>query len=125
MAAIALYPLEYLLFPLIVWAALRWSPQGAIFAYAIVSYIAILGTVGGNGPFLVNTSATLSHRLTLMSVLPLQAFTGTIALVALILAATLAERQQALVEVRRTAAMLRDREASLANAQRMRHPRTT
>jgi len=118
-AAIALYPLEYLLFPLIVWAALRWSPQGAIFAYAIVSYIAILGTVGGNGPFLVNTSATLSHRLTLMSVLPLQAFTGTIALVALILAATLAERQQALVEVRRTAAMLRDREASLANAQRI------
>jgi PAS fold./GAF domain. len=54
-----------------------------------------------------------------MSVLPLQAFTGTIALVALILAATLAERQQALVEVRRTAAMLRDREASLANAQRI------
>jgi signal transduction histidine kinase/integral membrane sensor domain MASE1 len=118
-AASALYPLEYLLFPLIVWAALRWSPQGAIFAYAIVSYIAILGTVGGNGPFLVNTSATLSHRLTLMSVLPLQAFTGTIALVALILAATVAERQQALVEVRRTATMLRDREASLANAQRI------
>ena len=117
--ASALYPLEYLLFPLIVWAALRWSPPGAIFAYSIVSYIAILGTLGGNGPFLVNTSATLSHRLTLMSVLPLQAFTGTIALVALILAATVAERQQALVEVRRTAAMLRDREASLANAQRI------
>ena len=117
--AIALYPLEYLLFPLIVWAALRWSPPGAIFAYSIVSYIAILGTLGGKGPFLVNTSATLSDRLTLMSVLPLQAFTGTIALVALILAATVAERQQALVEVRRTAAMLRDREASLANAQRI------
>ncbi|MGB7711274.1 MAG: MASE1 domain-containing protein [Microcoleus sp.] len=117
--AIALYPLEYLLFPLIVWAALRWSPPGAIFAYSIVSYIAIWGTLEGNGPFLVNTSATLSHRLTLMSVLPLQAFTGTIALVALILAATVAERQQALVEVRRTAAMLRDREASLANAQRI------
>ncbi len=79
-AASALYPLEYLLFPLIVWAALRWSPPGAIFAYSIVSYIAILGTLGGNGPFLVNTSATLSDRLTLMSVLPLQAFTGTIAL---------------------------------------------
>ncbi|XZN89713.1 MAG: MASE1 domain-containing protein [Microcoleus sp.] len=42
-AASAIYPLEYLPFPLVVWAALRWSSGGAIFAYSIVSYIAILG----------------------------------------------------------------------------------
>ena len=112
-AASALYPLEYLPFPLIVWAALRFQPSGAIFAYSIVSCIAILGTVQGEGPFLAK-SDNLEQ-----AVLFLQAFTGTIALVALMLAAAVAERQQALVEVRRTAAMLRDREASLANAQRI------
>ncbi len=111
--ASALYPLEYLPFPLIVWAALRFQPPGAIFAYSIVSYIAILGTVQGSGPFLAK-SDNLKQ-----AVLFLQAFTGTIALVALMLAAAVAERQQALVEVRRTAALLRDREASLANAQRI------
>ncbi|MEG4852413.1 MASE1 domain-containing protein [Microcoleus sp. B5-D4] len=112
-AAIALYPLEYLPFPLIVWAALRFQPPGAIFAYSIVSYIAIWGAVQGGGPFLAK-SDNLKQ-----AVLFLQAFTGTIALVALMLAAAVAERQQALFEVRRTAAMLRDREASLANAQRI------
>ncbi|MEG3935261.1 MASE1 domain-containing protein [Microcoleus sp. T3_B1] len=112
-AAIAQYPLEYLPFPLIVWAALRFQPAGAIFAYSIVSYIAIWGAVQGGGPFLAK-SDNLKQ-----AVLFLQAFTGTIALVALMLAAAVAERQQALFEVRRTAAMLRDREASLANAQRI------
>ncbi|MEG5062922.1 MASE1 domain-containing protein [Microcoleus sp. B3-A4] len=114
-AAIAQYPLEYLPFPLIVWAALRFQPPGAIFAYSIVSWIAIWGAVQGGGPFLAK-SDNLKQ-----AVLFLQAFTGTIALVALMLAAAVAERQQALVEVRRTAAMLRDREASLANAQRIAH----
>ena len=112
-AASALYPLEYLPFPLIVWAALRFQPPSAIFAYSIVSYIAIWGAVQGGGPFLAK-SDNLKQ-----AVLFLQAFTGTIALVALMLAAAVAERQQALFEVRRTAAMLRSREASLANAQRI------
>ena len=112
-AASALYPLEYLPFPLIVWAALRFQLPGAIFAYSIVSYIAIWGAVQGGGPFLAK-SDNLKQ-----AVLFLQAFTGTIALVALMLAAAVAERQQALFEVRRTAAMLRSREASLANAQRI------
>ncbi|MEG4803570.1 ATP-binding protein [Microcoleus sp. ARI1-B5] len=111
--AIALYPLEYLPFPLIVWAALRFQPPGAIFAYSIVSYIAIWGAVQSGGPFLVK-SENLQQ-----AVVFLQAFTGTIALVALMLAAAVAERQQALVEVHRTAAMLRDAHASLANAQRI------
>ncbi len=112
-AVSALYPLEYLPFPLVVWAALRFGPQGAILAYSIVSCVAILGAVQGGGPFLFK-SENLKQ-----AVVFLQAFTGTIALVALMLAAAVAERQQALVEVRRTAALLRDREASLANAQRI------
>ena len=112
-APIALYPLEYLPFPLIVWAALRLRPPGAIFAYSIVSCIAIWGAVQGGGPFLVK-SENLKQ-----AVLFLQAFTGTIAIVALMLAAAVAEREQALVELRRTAALLRDAHASLANAQRI------
>ncbi|MEG4010777.1 MULTISPECIES: sensor histidine kinase [unclassified Microcoleus] len=112
-AANALYPLEYLPFPLIVWAALRFRQSGAIFAYSIVSYIAILGAVQGGGPFLVR-SENLQQ-----AVLFLQAFTGTIALMALMLAAAVAEREQALEFLGRTAALLRDREASLANAQRI------
>ncbi|MGL5065972.1 MAG: sensor histidine kinase, partial [Microcoleus sp.] len=112
-AVSALYPLEYLPFPLVVWAALRFGPQGAIFAYAIVSAIAILGTVEGGGPFLAK-SENLKQ-----AVLFLQAFTGTIAIVALMLAAAVAERQQASIELGRTAALLREREASLANAQRI------
>ncbi len=112
-AASALYPLEYLPFPLIVWAALRFRQPGAIFAYSIVSCIAIWGTVQGGGPFLAK-SDTLKQ-----AVLFLQAFIGTIALVALMLAAAVAEREQALVEVHRTAALLRDAHASLANAQRI------
>ncbi|MEG4320861.1 MASE1 domain-containing protein [Microcoleus sp. Aus8_D1] len=112
-APIALYPLEYLPFPLIVWAALRFQPPGAIFAYSIVSCIAILGAVQGGGPFLVK-SENLQQ-----AVVFLQAFTGTIAIVALMLAAAVAEREQALVELHRTAALLRDAHASLANAQRI------
>jgi signal transduction histidine kinase/integral membrane sensor domain MASE1 len=112
-AVSVMYPLEYLPFPLVVWAALRWNPRGAIFAYSIVAYIAIWGAVQGGGPFLVK-SDNLKQ-----AILFLQAFIATIAIVALMLAAAVAERQQALVEVRRTAAMLRDREASLANAQRI------
>ncbi len=108
-----MYPLEYLPFPLVVWAALRWSPRGAIFAYSIVAYIAIWGAIQEGGPFLVQ-SDNLKQ-----AILCLQAFIATIAIVALMLAAVVAERQQALVEVRRTAAMLHDREASLANAQRI------
>lgn len=109
----AWYPLEYLPFPLVVWAALRFGPQGAIFAYSIVSCIAIVGAVQGGGPFLAKSDNLRQ------AVVFLQAFTGTIAIVALMLAAAVAERQQALIEVRRTAALLREREASLANAQRI------
>ncbi|MEO6861973.1 MAG: MASE1 domain-containing protein, partial [Microcoleus sp.] len=112
-AASALYPLEYLPFSLIVWAALRFQPPGAIFAYSIVSCIAIWGAVQGGGPFLVKSESLQQ------AVLFLQAFTGTIAIVALMLAAAVAERQQALEFVHRTSAMLRDAHASLANAQRI------
>ncbi|WP_449418654.1 sensor histidine kinase [Phormidium nigroviride] len=112
-AEIALYPLEYLPFPLVVWAALRFGQEGAILASVIVSTLAIFGAVQGGGPF-VAKSLNLSQ-----AVLFLQVFMGAIASTALILAAAVAERQQALVDVHRTASLLRESEASLANAQRI------
>ncbi|HLO48177.1 MAG TPA: MASE1 domain-containing protein, partial [Kamptonema sp.] len=112
-AAIALYPLEYLPFPLVVWGALRFGQRGAISASAIVSSIAIFGAVQGGGPFVAKS---LNFN---QGVLFLQAFMGAIASTALILAAAVAERQQALVKVHLAAELLRDSEASLANAQRI------
>ncbi|MDB9513205.1 MASE1 domain-containing protein [Kamptonema animale CS-326] len=112
-AAIALYPLEYLPFPLVVWAALRFGQKGAVLASVIVSTLAIFGAVQGGGPF-VTKSLNLNQ-----AVLFLQVFMGAIASTALILAAAVAERQQALVDVHRTASLLRESEASLANAQRI------
>lgn len=112
-AAIAQYPLEYLPFPLVAWAALRFGQRGAVASSLIVSAIAIFGAVQGGGPFLAK-SENLSQ-----AILFLQTFMAVITLTALVLAAAVAERQQALVEMRRVASLLRSSEASLANAQRI------
>lgn len=112
-AARALYPLEYLPFPFVVWGALRFGQQGAVWASLLVSGAAIVGAVQGGGPFLAK-SENLNQ-----AVLFLQAFMGVVAITALVLAAAVSERQQALIEIRRVAALLQEREASLANAQRI------
>lgn len=106
--AIAHYPLAYLPFPLVAWAALRFNQQGAVLATLLVSCIAIWGTALGDGPFAavaINTDQALQF---------LQAFMGVIAVTALVLGAAVAERASA-------EASLRASEASLANAQRIAH----
>ncbi|MBW4491447.1 MAG: MASE1 domain-containing protein [Trichocoleus desertorum ATA4-8-CV12] len=105
-AAIAQYPLEYLPFPLVVWAALRFGQSGAVLASLVVSGIAIFGAFQGHGPF-VAKAETLNQ-----AVLFLQAFMGVVTTTALVLAAAVNERQ-------RTAELLQKSEASLANAQRI------
>lgn len=100
------YPLEYLPFPLLVWAALRFGQRGAVFASLMVSLIAILGTALGRGPFIAE-SENLQQAVTF-----LQAFMGVVAITALVLASAVTERQ-------RTEDLLRRNEASLANAQRI------
>lgn len=103
---IAQYPLEYLPFPFVVWAALRFTQLGAVMATLIVSFIAIGGAAQGAGPFMVKAVDIYQ------AVLFLHSFMGVVTITALVLAASETERASAVD-------LLREREASLANAQRL------
>ncbi len=80
--------LIYLVFPFIIWAALRLNQHGATAATFIASGIAIWGTVHGLGPF------SLESRND--SLVLLQTFTAVISLTALVLAAATIERRNAM-----------------------------
>ncbi len=74
----------YIVFPILIWAALRFGPTGAATAVAIVSSLTVWNTAHGSGPF-VRTS--LTHSL-----LASQLFVAVAALTSLVLAAVTAER---------------------------------
>ena len=82
----------YLIFPLLVWAALRYGPRGAASAALAVSVIAVWGTASGHGPFV--QSALYE------SLLALQTFMGVTAATFLVLGASIAERRVAIREAR-------------------------
>ena len=103
-AAYARYPLEYLPFPLVVWAAFRFGQRYTALSNFVLCGFAIWGIARGSGPFLKHASSIPQ------ALLSLQAFIAVIAVTGLVLAATVAERHQA-------EASLRASEASLANAQ--------
>ena len=48
---IQIIPRPYMLFPWLIWAALRFKPLGAAFTFFIVAIIALAGTINGNGTF--------------------------------------------------------------------------
>jgi integral membrane sensor domain MASE1 len=79
--------LAYMTVPLLVWAAFRFAQHGATLSLALVSGIAIWGTVHGQGPFVQKTFNE--------SLLLLQTFVGVLAVTALALAGVLAERRSA------------------------------
>ena len=79
------HPLEYILFPFIVAAAVRGGPLVTSVVVLCASGVAILGTVGGSGPF---AAASLHHGLVL-----LQAYMGVLAGTGLLLASAMAERE--------------------------------
>jgi PAS domain S-box-containing protein len=78
---------SYLIFPPLVWAAVRLGPRGAVTATALVLVIAIWGTTQEYGPL---TGSTLHEGLFM-----LQGFMGVVAATILVLGAITAERQQA------------------------------
>ncbi len=80
-------PLTYTIFPLVIWAALRFGQRGATVIAYIGSSSAVWGAVNGSGPFM-GRSTQASHLL-------LQSFMGIVAVTALILAAIINERKQA------------------------------
>jgi PAS domain S-box-containing protein len=77
----------YAIFPVTIWAALRFGPRGAATASFIVSALAIGYTVRGFGPFAISTPVT--------NLFELQTFIAVLALTTLILAAATAARRTA------------------------------
>jgi signal transduction histidine kinase len=74
----------YIVFPVLIWAALRFGAFGAATALAITSSLTVWNTAHGSGPFV---RASITH-----SVLASQLFVAVAALTSLILAAVTAER---------------------------------
>lgn len=87
--------LIYLVFPFIIWAALRLGQRGSTTAVVLVSGIAIWGTVQNIGPFSLQSKND--------SLVLLQTFTGVVSLTALILAAATIERTRAARALRQRA----------------------
>ena len=83
------YPLEYLPFPLVIWATIQFGQRGAVIASFIVSSIAIWGGSQGGGPFIAKAENINQ------AILFLQAFMSVIVVTSLLLAATVAERASA------------------------------
>jgi len=77
----------YVIFPFMIWAALRLSQRGAATAIFLVSGIAIWGTSQGIGPFSLESKND--------SLVLLQTFMGVVSLTSLILAAATIERRKA------------------------------
>ena len=86
------YPLEYLSIPFLIWAAIRFGQREAVTAAALLSGIAIWGTLRGLGPFAIGSKNG--------SLLLLQAFLGIISAMTLALAAMSAERRRVEEQVR-------------------------
>jgi signal transduction histidine kinase len=94
LSAIALsadQPLTYIVFPAFIWAALRFGPQGATVAVAVAVVIAVWATSNELGPF-------VEHMPT-DSALNLQLYITFAALTTLCLAAIVAERRRAALEL--------------------------
>jgi signal transduction histidine kinase len=109
---VARYPLEYLPIALMIWAALRFGQQGTVLSGFIISCFAFWGLEQHKGPLLMDANGNMEQAIFL-----LQAFIGFTMGSALMLAATIAERQQAEIQLRFAA----ERERLLAEtAQRIR-----
>jgi len=78
-------PLTFLCLPPLVWAAFRFGRRGTATAIALLSSLAIWGTVRGLGPFAEGPPNE--------SLLLLQAFLGTTAVMTTLIAAVVAERK--------------------------------
>jgi len=83
-------PLQYLVFPLVVWAALRHGQLGTTAVIAVTAGVAVWSTVNDLGPF----ALTNPHE----SLIMLQLFMGALAATGLILAGVVMERDATLAQ---------------------------
>jgi PAS domain S-box-containing protein len=79
--------LAFIVFPFVIWAAVRFGPSGTAAANALVAMIAVWGTASGYGPFIKQDA--------LHSAVLLQAFIAVVCVTGMILAAVMAERIRA------------------------------
>lgn len=85
----------YLIFPVVIWAAIRFGQRGGTTGVILVSGMAIWATVSGLGPFSIYSR---NDNLIL-----LQTFLGVVSLISLILAAAATERSRATRDLQRRA----------------------
>ena len=98
--------LLFLVFPFLIWAALRFQLAGATPCSLIVSLLAIHAAANGSGPF-------EGHGL-FAQMVTLQAFNGTTALTALLLAAIITERNNTHRQIEQVCMKLSEAVARLA-----------
>ncbi len=91
----------YIVFPILLFAAVRFGPRGAATAIVVVCGIAVYNTAQNSGPFMRESITD--------SLLATQLFIGTAALTSLVLAAMTAERSKA----ERSQKALADEQAAL------------
>ncbi len=101
------YPIEYLPFPFVIWAALRLGQAMGILASFLLCMIAVTGTIANQGPFFIATTHAPQQLMLLQ-----QAFIGVITMTALVVGAMTRER-------RHMETLLRQSQASLARAQQL------
>ena len=100
-------PVTYVVFPALIWAAIRFGPPGATLAVAITAGVAIGVTANDVGPF---SQQPIDHRT-----LSTQLYIGVAALTTLFLSVVVSERERAsreLAEASRTRGRARARGAA-------------
>jgi PAS domain S-box-containing protein len=104
------HPLEYVVFPLMIAAALAGGPPATSLVVLVSSALTIWNTVRGAGPF----ASTDVHRELVL----IQTFTGVLATTALLLSAAIAERKTDLAGRIKAEAALRESRDVLSLAMR-------
>ncbi len=102
------YQIQYIVFPLVFWAALRFGQRETATAVALVAGLAVWGVAHDLGPF---AQGTLDTRLIL-----LQVFMAVMSIAALSLGAVTAERSQIIHQRELLRSKLAERTRLIANA---------
>ena len=98
----------YIVFPVLIWAALRGGPRGAAGAVALATTLTVYNTAHHGGPFV---RATITQSL-----LATQLFVAAAAVTSLVLGAVIEERHAALAALRENERRLRDSRARIVKA---------
>ncbi len=88
------YSTEYLVFPFIIWAALRFGQRETVTAVMVISGVAVWGAIHDVGPFSVGS---LTERLNMLVI-----FMGVVAVTAMALSAVTAERKRSDADLRQS-----------------------